>query len=248
VGVAQRERLSRELEIAREVQERLFPQGCPPTAGLDCAGRCRPASGVGGDYYDWLELPDGGLGIAIGDVSGKGVPAALLMASLQASLRSQIIAGPTDLASLMSNMNRLVYEATPSNRYATFFYAQYQLAARRLDYVNGGHNPPMLFRRGEVIRLDQGGPAVGLFRPACYMQASIDLRQGDVLVLFTDGISEAMNSSDEEWEEERLIESVRKCADHPAPEMLDAIVQDADVFVAGAPQHDDMTLMVVRVV
>jgi phosphoserine phosphatase RsbU/P len=188
------------------------------------------------------------LGIAIGDVSGKGVPAALLMASLQASLRSQVIAGPADLASLMSNMNRLVYEATPSNRYATFFYAQYHLSARRLDYVNGGHNPPMLFRSNDVIRLDQGGPAVGLFRPASYIQASIDLQHGDVLVLFTDGISETMNGAEDEWEEERLIQSVRKYAHHPAAEMLAAIVQDADTFAAGAPQHDDMTLMVVKVV
>ncbi|MDQ2948332.1 MAG: SpoIIE family protein phosphatase [Acidobacteriota bacterium] len=247
VGAAQRERMNRELEIAREVQERLFPQGCPPISGLDCSGRCRPALGVGGDYYDWLELPDGGLGIAIGDVSGKGVPAALLMASLQASLRSQVIAGPTNLAALMSNLNRLVYEATPANRYATFFYAQYHQSRRRLDYVNGGHNPPMLFRRSEVIRLDQGGPPVGLLSAARYTQACIDLQSGDVLVLFTDGVSEAMNAADEEWDEDRLVESVRKCANLTATLMLDAIVRDADEFVAGAAQHDDMTLMAVKV-
>ncbi len=246
--VAQRERLNRELEIAREVQERLFPQDCPSIAGLECAGRCRPALGVGGDYYDWLELGTGGLGIAIGDVSGKGIPAALLMASLQASLRSQAISEPTDLGTLMSNMNSLIYNTTPSNRYATFFYAQYDPSTRRLGYVNAGHNPPMVFRCGEVIRLDQGGPVVGLFRPARYTQAWTDLQPGDVLVLFTDGISEAMNVADEEWEEERLMESVRRCAQRPAAEMLETIVRDADAFVAGAPQHDDMTLMVVKVV
>jgi sigma-B regulation protein RsbU (phosphoserine phosphatase) len=145
------------MEIAREVQERLLPQASPLIPGLDCAGRCRPALGVGGDYYDWLDLAGGGLGIAIGDVSGKGVPAALLMASLQASLRSQVTLGGRDLAALMSNINRLIYQATPANRYATFFYAQYQPSSGRIDYVNGGHNPPMVFRRDEVIRLDQGG-------------------------------------------------------------------------------------------
>jgi sigma-B regulation protein RsbU (phosphoserine phosphatase) len=243
--VAQRERSNREMEIAREVQERLFPQS-PKMIGLDCAGHCRPALGVGGDYYDWLALPGGGLGIAIGDVSGKGVPAALLMASLQASLRSQAIAAPKDLAALMSNLNQLIFDATPSNRYATFFYAQYEPATRRLEYVNAGHNPPMLFRRDELIRLDQGGPVVGLFRPAQYVQAGIQLQPGDVLVLYTDGVSEAMNPAEEEWEEEQLAESVRQCGNVPAAEMLDRTMHNADAFAAGAPQHDDMTLMVMK--
>ena len=246
--VAQRERSNREMEIAREVQERLFPQSSPNMSGLDCAGRCRPALGVGGDYYDWLELPGGGLGIAIGDVSGKGVPAALLMASLQASLRSQAIAAPKDLAALMSNLNQLIFDATPSNRYATFFYAQYEPATRRLEYVNAGHNPPMLFRGNEVIRLDQGGPVVGLFRPAQYVQAGIQLRSGDVLVLYTDGVSEAMNPAEEEWEEEQLAESVKQCGKVSAAEMLDKTMRNADAFAAGAPQHDDMTLMVIKLV
>jgi phosphoserine phosphatase RsbU/P len=246
--VAQRERLNRELEIAREVQERLFPQTCPPVAGLDYAGRCRPALGVGGDYYDFLELPDGGLGIGIGDVSGKGIPAALLMASLQASLRGQTISGSPDLAKLMSNINRLIYEATPSNRYATFFYGQYDPASREFVYVNGGHNPPMVFRDGEILRLEDGGPVVGLFKPARYSQANITLMRGDIAVFFTDGISEAMNAVDDEWGEERLMEAVRNCRDRPAIEMIDCLMRDADAFVAGAPQHDDMTIVVVKLV
>ena len=246
--VAQRERLNRELEIAREVQERLFPQNYPPVAGLDYAGRCRPALGVGGDYYDFLELPDGCLGIAIGDVSGKGVPAALLMASLQACLRGQTISGLQDLAKLMSNMNHLIYETTPANRYATFFYGQYDPSSRLLVYVNGGHNPPMVFRNGEVLRLEDGGPVVGLFKPARYSQAKVALQPGDVLVLFTDGISEAMNATDEEWDEERLIDAVRRCRHRPAIEIIDCLIRDADAFVAGAPQHDDMTVVAVKVV
>jgi len=144
--IAQRERMNREIEIAREVHERLFPQELPEVTGLDFAGTCRPAFGVGGDYYDFLLLPDGRLGIAIGDVSGKGIPAALLMASLRASLRGQTIQGADDLALLMSNVNKLVYESSSSNRYATFFYAQYEPSTRNLTYVNGGHNPPLVFR------------------------------------------------------------------------------------------------------
>ena len=245
--VAQRERLNRELEIAREVQERLFPQSCPAVDGLDYAGNCRPALGVGGDYYDFLPLTDGSLGIAVGDVSGKGIPAALLMASLQASLRGQTIAGQSDLAKLMSNINRLIFEATPANRYATFFYGQYEPSTRRFAYVNGGHNAPMVFRAGEVLRLEDGGPAVGLFKPARYSQASIDLAPGDVLVLYTDGISEAMDSTEEEWGEDRLMEAVKACRNRPASEMIECLIRDADAFAAGAPQHDDMTLLVVKV-
>src|SRR5215471_12339636 len=141
--VAQRERLNRELEIAREVQERLFPQKLPPVTGIDYCGKCRPALGVGGDYYDFLALPGGQLGIALGDVSGKGIAAALMMAGLAASLRAEAMRGTDDLAALVQNVNRLVYDATAENRYATFFYAQYDPSARRLSYVNAGHNPPM---------------------------------------------------------------------------------------------------------
>ena len=140
--IAQRERLNREVEIAREVQERLFPQTLPPILGIEYAGACRPALGVGGDYYDFLALPGGQLGIAIGDVSGKGIAAALMMASLQASLRGEATRAPENLAALVTNVNRLVYEASASNRYATFFYAQYNPALRQLTYVNAGHNPP----------------------------------------------------------------------------------------------------------
>ena len=250
--VARRERMNRELEIAREVQEQLFPQSYPPVAGLDYAGRCRPALGVGGDYYDFLALRDGGLGIAIGDVSGKGIPAALLMAGLQASLRGQTLSGPGDLAGLMSNINRLIYDASPANRYATFFYAEYAPGTRGLRYVNAGHNAPMLFRGGaaggEVVRLDRGGSVIGLLWPASYEEASVTLEPGDLLVAFTDGISEAMNAADEEWGEERLCQAVRACAGLTAAEVLDHVLRAADAFVAGAPQHDDMTLVVVRVV
>jgi phosphoserine phosphatase RsbU/P len=245
--VAQRERLNRELEIAREVQQRLFPQSGPEIAGLDYAGKCRPASSVGGDYYDFVSMCDGRLGIAIGDISGKGVPAALLMASLQASLRGLAISNPPELSPLMVNLNRLIYDASPSNRYATFFYGVYNPKSREFMYVNGGHNPPMVFRGGEVLRLEEGGPVVGLFGPAQYAQGILTLEIGDTMVLFTDGVSEAMNAVDEQFDEPRLIEAVRSGASLKAMDLIDHIIRGCDAFVAGAPQHDDMTLVVVKV-
>jgi sigma-B regulation protein RsbU (phosphoserine phosphatase) len=248
--VAQRERLNREVEIAREVQERLFPQTLPPIAGIDYAGACRPALGVGGDYYDFLALPGGQLGIAIGDVSGKGIAAALTMASLQASLRGEATRGSENLATLMSHVNHLVYEASSSNRYATFFYAQYNPATRQLIYVNAGHNPPMLFRHTDgawqLSRLETGGTVVGLLETFPYEQGSVRIEPGDVFIAFTDGISESMNSADEEWSESALIEAVKACSGLSPSEMITRIMQAADKFVAGAKQHDDMTLVVLQ--
>jgi sigma-B regulation protein RsbU (phosphoserine phosphatase) len=248
--VAQRERLNREVEIAREVQERLFPQTLPPIAGIDYAGACRPALGVGGDYYDFLALPGGQLGIAIGDVSGKGIAAALTMASLQASLRSEATRAPENLAALMSSVNRLVYEASSSNRYATFFYGQYNPATRQLTYVNAGHNPPMLFHRTgkdlQMSRLEVGGTVVGLLESFPYEQGSLRIEPGDVFIAFTDGISESMNGADEEWGEKALIETVKACSGLSPSQTITGIMQAADKFVAGAKQHDDMTLVVLR--
>jgi len=249
--VAQRERLNREVEIAREVQERLFPQTLPPIAGLDYAGHCRPALGVGGDYYDFLALPQGHLGVAIGDVSGKGIAAALMMASLQASLRGEATRGPENLAVAIGNINRLVYEASSANRYATFFYGQYDPATRKFNYVNAGHNPPMIFhcsdQNAKVIRLEVGGTVVGLLESFAYEQGSVSLQTGDTLVAFTDGISEAMNSADEEWGEDRMMAAIKQCDGMNADQLMQQIFLEADKFVAGAKQHDDMTVVILRV-
>jgi sigma-B regulation protein RsbU (phosphoserine phosphatase) len=246
--VAQRERLNSELEIARDVQERLFPQKLVPIEGIDYAGACRPALGVGGDYYDFLALPDGKLGIAIGDVSGKGIAAALTMASLQASLRSEASRAPEDLAGMIGAVNRLLHEALASNRYATFFYALYDPKARRLHYVNAGHNPPMLFHpdngRCSVTRLEPCGTVVGILSDACYEQRSVTIAPGDVLVAFTDGVSEAMNPADDEFGEDRLISTVETCVRSRPGDIISCVMKSADTFAAGAKQHDDMTLVV----
>lgn len=247
---AQRERLNTEINIAREVQERLFPQELPAIEGLDYYGACRPALGVGGDYYDFIELPENKFGIAIGDISGKGIGASLMMASLQASLRGQAIHFKDDLSGLMKQINSLVYEASTSNRYATFFYAQYEPATKKLTYVNAGHNPPFLVRKnGEVLRLEEGGAVVGMLPSMLvnYAQGEIELQPGDTLVGYTDGISEAMNPQEEEWSEDEMLEKLKTVTDKPAREILPFIVRCADEFASGAKQHDDMTMIVVKV-
>jgi sigma-B regulation protein RsbU (phosphoserine phosphatase) len=264
VEVGRREKMNREIEIAREVQERLFPQKLPSVAGADYCGRCRTALGVGGDYYDFLALPGGMLGVALGDISGKGIPAALMMASLQASLRAEAMRAGNEIAALMSRVNQALYEASSADRYATFFYAQFDPASRRLIYVNGGHCAPLLFRAADggdgaagaaivqrlgskkIERLDEGGPVIGLIPDCAYQQAELTLTPGDRLVIFTDGVSEAMNSALEEWGEDRLIATVRATQGCDASEIITRIMQAADQFAAGAPQHDDMTLIVLR--
>jgi sigma-B regulation protein RsbU (phosphoserine phosphatase) len=206
---------------------------------------------VGGDYYDVFGLEDGRVGLAIGDVSGKGIAAALLMASLRASLRGVSLDTPRDFAKLMDKVNRLVYEASASNRYATFFFAAYDPATRRLDCVNAGHNPPVVLRCGadgkvEVIRLEADGPVVGLLPLAPYTEQSVALMPGDLLLMFTDGISEAMTRDDEEWGEERMIASAQLCREKTSDAVLKDIFRDVDAFTAGAAQHDDMTLLVLK--
>ena len=185
------------------MQQRLFPQDYPPVPGLEYAGACRPAFEVGGDYYDFIKLSEREFGIAVGDVSGKGIPASLLMATLRAYLRGQTAGRESHLPSLMANLNTFVYESSTANRYATFFYAEHDAATRALVYVNGGHNPPLLFKaaadNGEPTRLDVGGLVIGLMPECGYVQGQVVLGPGDLLVAFTDGISEAMNAADEEW-------------------------------------------------
>ncbi len=256
---AHREGINREMEIAREVQERMFPQTLPVVPGLDYAGHCRPALGVGGDYYDFFELPPGPdgsrpLGIAIGDVSGKGISAALLMASLRASLRGMTRTANHDLAAMMHEINLLVFEASAINRYATFFYAQYDPQTRQLSYVNAGHNAPILIRptpgsegpRYEVLRLELSGPVVGLLPDAEFEQSSLDIQPGDILLAFTDGISESMTIDQEEWGEERMIAFLEAHAALPADALLRALLEEATHFAAGASQYDDMTLLVCK--
>ncbi len=246
----QRERIHREIEVAREVQERLFPQEFPVIDGVSLAGHCRPQQGVGGDYYDSFLLDDGRMGLAIGDVSGKGISAALLMASLRASLRGMTLDAPRNLAAMMEKVNRLVYEASASNRYATFFFATYNMQTRELIYVNAGHNAPFLIRRhGDIFRverLEAGGPVIGLLPFAAYEEQRCVLGPGDLLLAYTDGISEAMTEHEEEWGEDRMLAAAQTLPEASAQQVLEHLFAEADRFTGNAPQFDDMTLLVLK--
>jgi sigma-B regulation protein RsbU (phosphoserine phosphatase) len=232
------------------VQERLFPQELPAIDGVSLAGHCRPAQGVGGDYYDLFLLGDDRMGLAIGDVSGKGISAALLMASLRASLRGMTLDAPRDLSLMMEKVNRLVYEASASNRYATFFFATYNTATRELVYVNAGHNAPFLVRQETgkftVERLEAGGPVIGLLSFATYEEQRLILAPGDLLLTYTDGSSEAMTEEDEEWGEERMLAAAQGLHDGTAQEVLECLFAEADRFTGKAPQYDDMTMLVLK--
>ena len=243
---AHRERIAGELEIARTVQERLFPKAAPKVPDLDLAGRCQPAQTVGGDYYDFFTAPgSNAIGFAIGDVAGKGVPAALLMSGLQASLRGVALSGVSDLADLMAKLNLLMYDASPANRFATFFCCLYEPDTGRLRYSSAGHNPALLIRANspEPQWLRTRGAALGLRRKASFEEAETIMHPGDCLLLYTDGVTEARNLAGDEFGEERLAETIRAAGRRSAPELADGVLATTNTFAAGATQHDDITLI-----
>lgn len=240
-------RAQQEMQIARQVQSRLLPQEAPELATLDCAGECIQTRAVGGDYYDFLDFGSGKLGLVLADISGKGISGALLMANLQASLRGQYALAAEDLPRLLRSVNHLFYKNTEANHYATMFFAIYDDERRTLRYVNCGHNPPILLRAsGCVERLEATATVLGLFQDWDCTVAECQLRAGDVLLIYTDGISEAAPSEDaEEFGEDRLIESMKVNRSGHAREMLDKIVAEVQHFSQGE-QVDDMTLIMAK--
>ena len=245
---AEQERLERDVAIAQQVQERLFPRKAPLIPNLDCRGVCRPARGVAGDYYDFVALDRGLAGIAVADVAGKGLPAALLMASLQAALRSLVsvaVEGPDTLA---RDLNAQMCALTEPTRFATLFWGVFDEQKRTLAYVNAGHNPPLLFRGGGVVeRLVAGGRPLGVFPNSEYHMGRVTLASGDLLIVYTDGVTEAPDADEQEFGEARLREYVRSHADRPVDELCGGILGAVDAFRNGQPQQDDMTLVVARV-
>lgn len=238
----------REYRLAGETQARLFPNRAPALRTLDYVGVCEPVKGVGGDYYDFLPLGAETLGIAMADVSGKGISAALLMAGVQGRL--QAVAGEMSdrLPELASRLNRSLCSVTDSNRFVTFFYGVYRGRERRLDYVNAGHLPP-LWRAadgGEIRRLDDGGPVLGVLEDPVYRAGSVELAPGDQVVLFTDGVSEAMNPAGEEFGEDRLMEVLVNAQTQPSVEVAARVTDAVRGFRHGCEANDDLTLVVAR--
>jgi serine phosphatase RsbU (regulator of sigma subunit)/catechol 2,3-dioxygenase-like lactoylglutathione lyase family enzyme len=237
-------RAVRELEIAKEVQARLFPQTLPVLQTLDYAGVCIQARQVGGDYYDFLDLGPERLGLVIGDISGKGIAAALLMANLQANLRSQCVIALDQPQRVLQAVNRLFCENTPDGAFATLFFAEYEDRSRCLRYANCGHLCGLLLRSDNGLeRLDSTGTVLGIFKKWDCTIGERQLCFGDTLMLYTDGITESFNGAGEEFGEERLIEAFERNRGLSSEDLLGAIVEEVRKF-SPQEQNDDITLIV----
>jgi serine phosphatase RsbU (regulator of sigma subunit)/catechol 2,3-dioxygenase-like lactoylglutathione lyase family enzyme len=239
-------RAARELEIARQVQYRLFPQMQPAMRTLEYAGLCTQARQVGGDYYDFLNLGQERLGLVLGDIAGKGMAAALLMANLQGNLRSQCAVALEHPERFLRSVNQLFCENTAENAYATLFFAEYDDRARRLRYANCGHPAALLFRSGEdVERLESTSTVLGLFADWDCEIAECRLGEGDALVLYSDGVTECCDGAGEEFGDERLEAAIRRNRELPAAALATAILEEVKRF-SPAEQQDDITLIVAK--
>lgn len=251
-AAAERDGLRRELEAAQDVQTRLFPQELPLMKHLDFAGFNRPASSLGGDYYDFLPVGPDRLGLALGDVSGKGLYAALLMAGLQGQLRSRAPGHGGEVHHLAAELNHALYASTEGSKYVTLFYAAYDDLGLRLSYVNAGHHPPVWMRfagknASRVFRLRAGGMPLGLFPETVYERDVVRLEPEDLLVLFSDGLTEARSSGGKEFGEIRLMNTLTRSRGLSAREVIGRILDELATFTDGRKPEDDLTLVVARV-
>ena len=248
------ERMRRELALAAEVQQRLLPSCAPKGTAMEIAGFCEPARGVGGDYYDFIDFDNHQLGLAIADVAGKGMPAALLMSTVQATLRSLTAGngGPAsyELSSIVSKLNRLLFNTTNGEHYVTFFYATFDQTTQLLTYVNAGHNPPLYLQAGpgsEFRQLTSGGLVAGAFEHAAYEQETVQMKADDLLFLYTDGLTEALNVEGEEFGTSRMMETLRSIASLSADQIRDVVVRRIKEWCAGMSLYDDLTFVVMKV-
>lgn len=243
--------LQRDLEIAKKVQKASFPKESPAIPGLECVTFYKPAHSIGGDYYDFLPLDDGTWGIAVGDVSGKGIGAALVMATLQGSLRAQTLPPRPKIQTLMKNVDLVVRESSPAEFFASLFYAEYEPLSRLLTYVNAGHNPPVVVRRSngrcKLLSLQSGGVPVGALDESHYDSETFQLEPGDILVAYTDGLTETENPGDIAFGQERLKRLLCCCTAEQPQGILEHILRELSAHSAGRPQEDDLTLVVMRV-
>jgi sigma-B regulation protein RsbU (phosphoserine phosphatase) len=241
----QRQRLENEISIAREVQAQLFPQSLPSLPGLLLGAICRPARVVSGDYYDFIRLGPNRLGIALADISGKGIFAALLMASLQAALRSTaMLDGHGGTCDLVSKLNRHLFRNTSDDRYATFFYAVYDEEVRTLTYTNAGHLAPFFVHDGNVQELDEGGTVVGLFEEYPFTQGVIKVEPGSLLVLFSDGLTEPENVYGEEFGRQRVRAEILRQVNLPPQRLAENLIAAAEQWAGTPEQADDITVVV----
>ena len=252
VVAKEKERLESELAIAREVQDQLFPKDVPYTKTLELKGVCHPARMVSGDYYDFVAISDHTLAFAIGDVAGKGISAALLMATIQSTMRTQLStangAGPQTLstARLVANLNRQLYANTAPDKYATFYFAIYEETTHSLTYTNAGHLSPVVLHGGDVHLLDSTGTVVGAFPFARYEERSVPLEHGDIVVAYTDGLVEPEDAYGEMFGEERLMDLLVKNANADSSEIIARTMEAVNQWTGTSELQDDMTMVVAR--
>jgi sigma-B regulation protein RsbU (phosphoserine phosphatase) len=214
---------------------------------LSYSACCRQMRALGGDFYDFIPLRHDRMALAVGDASGKGLAAALMISNVQSSLRTAASLIRDDGAKLLTTVNRQLHAASLDDRYATLFYGVFDAPTRRLQYVNAGHNPPMVIRRdGSIIRLGAGGVPIGIFPDSSYEQETIQLNPGDLILAYTDGVTEALNPAGEEWGVESLRKTARESASRCADEIVRAVFTAMDVH-SGGHQTDDATVLVMRV-
>jgi phosphoserine phosphatase RsbU/P len=250
-----RQRLENELSIAHEVQQQLFPRSLPNLPGIEIEAICRPARAVSGDYYDFIRISPTRLGVALADISGKGISAALLMANVQAALRSDVLRyrdghsgteEPVDTAEIISHLNLHLFRNTSNERYATCFFGVYDSATRQLHYTNAGHLPPVYICGGKVRRLETGGMVVGLFNDVPFQQGAVEIEHGGMLIAYSDGLIEPENVYGEEFGAERLVEVATRNKAASAHEIAEAMMHAADEWSGSPEQADDMTVIVMR--
>jgi serine phosphatase RsbU (regulator of sigma subunit) len=245
--VEQAERImKRDLSQAAEIQRRILPETAPEVPGLQLAGFNAPCRTVGGDYYGFVSYPSGRVGLALGDVSGKGMAAALMVMAFEARLRV-LVEDTENPATLVMRLNKITCANCPSNRFITFFFSVLDPATGNLSFANAGHNPPIVVRTsGEVEMLDGGGPVLGVLPIAPYSEQQARLGPGDLLVVYSDGVTEAANTGDEEFGEERLIEVLKRRRTESSDAIVSAVMESVNRFTSGAPQADDITLVVAK--
>jgi sigma-B regulation protein RsbU (phosphoserine phosphatase) len=241
------ERLNRELEMAAKVQQELFPRALPKVPGLDYAGICRPAQGVSGDYYDFLPLGEGKLGFLLADVSGKGMSAALLGASLHAAVRTNVRSGEAGCGNVLAKANRLLFETTAPERFATVFYAAYDAATRKLTYANAGHCPPMLLRKDTCVRLESLTAPLGMLPSLEEIEREVQLVPGDSLLVFSDGVTEAPNEEGVEFGEDGLLRAFHRAGARGAAVACESVMDEVHNHLREMRQPDDITLIAMKV-
>jgi sigma-B regulation protein RsbU (phosphoserine phosphatase) len=246
---AEKERFAKELEIANGIQQSFLPDSAPKIAGIELVAKNIPALEIGGDFYDFIPVGTDRWGLVIADVSGKGVPAALFMALSRTLIRASTLVN-ADPAQSIGHANRMIYEDSKSNMFVTLFYAVLDTREMTLDYVNAGHNPPLLLQgEASTVRLLKArGIALGVIDEVDLQSVKVDLTPGDVLVLYTDGVTEAINDKEEEFGEERLLRIIAENRKRPAQEIMDEILGAITSFAGDTPQYDDITLMILRAV